>query len=146
MALKGGTRFSVRFVDVFPSGCVMGADTVVSKVVDFDKRGKVDDQDIDKLTGERVWAVRVMDLDPDLEGRSREVVVKISAPVQPTPPVGAFEPVEFDGLTVTPWVNDKGRLQYSIRASGIFAPHTLAEARAARSAGSSSSAKSGGAS
>jgi len=38
VALKGGTRFAVRFEDVFPSGCVMGADTIVSKVVDFDKR------------------------------------------------------------------------------------------------------------
>ena len=131
MALKGGTRFAVRFEDVFPSGCVMGADTIVSKVVDFDKRGKADDQDVDKVTGARVWAVRVMDLDPDLEGRSREVVVKISAPVQPVPPVGAFQPVEFDGLTVTPWVNDKGRMQYSIRATGITAPKTLAEVRKA---------------
>jgi hypothetical protein len=122
VALKGGTRFAVRFEDVFPSGCVMGADTIVSKVVDFDKRGKADDQDVDKVTGDRVWAVRVMDLDPDLEGRPREVVIKISAPVQPVPPVGPFQPVEFDGLTVTPWVNDKGRMQYSIRATGIHAP------------------------
>ena len=134
MALKGGTRFTVRFEDVFPSGCVMGADTIVSKVVDFEKRGKADDQDVDKVTGERVWAVRVMDLDPDLEGRSREVVVKISAPVQPVPPVGPFQPVEFEGLTVTPWVNDKGRMQYSIRATGITAPKTLAEKRAGRAA------------
>jgi hypothetical protein len=134
VALKGGTRFAVRLEDVFPSGCVMGADTIVSKVVDFDKRGKADDQDIDKATGERVWAVRVMDLDPDLEGRSREVVVKISAPVRPVPPVSAFQPVEFTGLTVTPWVNDKGRMQYSIRATGITAPKTLAEVRADRKA------------
>ena len=89
---------------------------------------------MDKLTGERVWAVRVMDLDPDLEGRSREVVVKISAPVQPVPPVGAFQPLEFEGLTVTPWVNDKGRMQYSIRAAGMTGPKTLAEHRATRPA------------
>lgn len=131
MALKGGYRFVVRFEDVFPSGCVMGPDTMAVKVSDFEKRGKADDQDIDKQTGLRVWAVRVMDLDPDLEGRSREVVVKISAPVQPVPPVGAYQPVEFEGLTVTPWVNDKGRQQYSIRATGMRAPRSAAEVRAA---------------
>jgi len=135
VALKGGTRFSVQFDDVFPSGCVMGPDTIVTKVTDFDKRGKADDQDVDKVTGLRVWAVRVMDLDPDLEGRSREVVVKLSAPVQPVPPVGAFQPVEFEGVTVTPWVNDKGRMQYSIRATGIVAPRTVAEAKSARQGG-----------
>lgn len=134
MALKGGTRFAVRFEDVFPAGCVMGADTIVTKVTDFEKRGKADDQDLDKMTGMRVWAVRVMDLDPDLEGRAREVVIKISSPVQPVPPVGAFQPVEFEGLTVTPWVNDKGRMQYSIRATGLIAPKTVAEHRSARSA------------
>jgi hypothetical protein len=134
VALKGGTRFAVRFADVFPAGCVLGADTMVSKVTDFDKRGKADDQDVDKLSGERVWSVRVLDLDPDLEGRAREVVVKISAPVQPVPPVGAFQPVEFNGLTVTPWVNDKGRMQYSFRATGMTAPKTVAEVRASRAA------------
>lgn len=132
MALRGGTRFTVRFEDVFPSGCVLGADTVVCKVTDFEKRGKADDQDVDKVSGQRVWAVRVMDLDPDLEGRSREVVVKLSAPVQPVSPVGPFQLVEFDGLTVTPWVNDKHRMQYSIRATGMRSPMTAAEAKTAR--------------
>ena len=129
MALKGGTRFSVGFADVFPSGCVMGPDTIISKVTDFEKRGRADDQDIDKVTGQRVWSVRVMDLDPDLEGRSREVVVKLSAPVQPVPPVGPFQQVEFEGVTVTPWVNDKGRMQYSIRATGIVAPKSATVTR-----------------
>ncbi|GGK38183.1 hypothetical protein GCM10010124_33760 [Pilimelia terevasa] len=131
MALKGGWRFAVRFEDMFPSGCAMSADALVSKVTDFEKKGKADDQDIDKQTNLRVWSVRVIDLDPDLEGRSREVVVKISAPVQPVPPVGAFQPVEFEGLTVTPWVNDKGRQQYSIRATGMRAPRSAGEVRAA---------------
>jgi len=139
MAIKGGMRFPVRFEEIFPSGLVMGPDTVVSKVQDFEKRGKADDQDIDKQTNQRVWAVRVMDLDPDLEGRSREVVIKISAPHQPVSPVGAFQQVEFDGLTVTPWVNDKGRMQYSIRATGMHAPKSLAEMKAAPATASKSS-------
>jgi hypothetical protein len=112
----------------------MGPDTIISKVTDFEKRGRADDQDIDKVTGKRVWSVRVMDLDPDLEGRSREVVVKLSAPVQPVPPVGAFQQVEFEGVTVTPWVNDKGRMQYSIRAAGIIAPKSATDGRSRGSA------------
>jgi hypothetical protein len=30
-----------------------------------------------------------------------------------------FRPVEFDGMTITPYVNDKGRLAYSYRATGV---------------------------
>ena len=34
-----------------------------------------------------------------------------------------FRPVEFDGLTVTPYVDDKrGRVAYSYRATGMRAP------------------------
>ena len=31
-------------------------------------------------------------------------------------------PVEFTGLTVTPYVNQAGRLAYSLKATGIRAP------------------------
>ncbi len=116
---KGGHRFAVTFQEAFAAGCVMGADGVIP-VKDFDKKGQGDDQDRDKRTGERVWAVRVHDLDPELAGKSREVVVKITAPVQPVPPSGPFTPVEFEGLTVTPWIDDKsGRMKYSLRATGF---------------------------
>ena len=90
MAISGGFRFRVTSEDVFPHGCVMGADPVVP-VTDFEKKGKADDQERDKHHPDlRVWAVRVHDLDESLMGKSRELVVKISAPVQPVPPVGAF--------------------------------------------------------
>jgi hypothetical protein len=59
------------------------------------------------------------------------VTVKIAARVQPVPPEAAqgvpFRPVEFDGLTVTPYVNESGgrpRVAYSLRASGLRAPAT----------------------
>jgi hypothetical protein len=77
---------------------------------------------VDKLTGKRVWQCRVVDMDPDLEGRSRETIVKIINDRQPVPPTNApFEPVEFDGLQVTPYVTDKGRMAYSLRATGVKA-------------------------
>jgi hypothetical protein len=50
----------------------------------------------------------MMDMDPALDGRSREVAVKILADVQPVPPTGnMFEPVEFEGLVVTPYANER---------------------------------------
>ena len=59
---------------------------------------------VDKLTGKRVFQCRVSDMDPELAGRSREVVVKILADRMPAPPTGQpFELVEFEGLQVTPW-------------------------------------------
>ena len=129
MAISGGFRFRVTGEDVFPNGCVMGADPVVA-VTDFEKKGKGDDQERDKHNPDlRVWAVRVHDLDEALMGKSRELVVKISAPVQPVPPVGAFQQVEFEGLTVTPWIEEKsygkdkrGVMRFSIRATGFKTP------------------------
>jgi hypothetical protein len=80
-----------------------------------------------KDTGERLWTVRVVDGDPT--ARTAELKIKIIAPVQPIPPEPiagtTFRPAEFDGLTVTPWVNTNGsrpRLGYSFRASGLRAP------------------------
>jgi hypothetical protein len=49
-------------------------------------------------------------------------VVKILSDTQPAPPTKAlFEAVEFDGLMATPYVTDRGRLAYSLRATGIKA-------------------------
>jgi hypothetical protein len=36
------------------------------------------------------------------------------------PPTGQpFEPVEFENLQVTPYVTDRGRIAYSLRATGL---------------------------
>ena len=44
-------------------------------------------------------------------------------PVLPDAPAGSpFIPVEFTGMTVTPYVNQAGRLAYSLKATGIRAP------------------------
>ncbi|MFI5913927.1 transcriptional regulator [Dactylosporangium sp. NPDC051541] len=119
MALKGGTRFSVRFEDVFPAGCMLVPDSIV-EAQDYNEATRTRTPAVDKLTGQRVWSVRVSDMDPDLAGRAREVVVKITAPVQPVPESSApFAPVEFEGMTVTPYVGQTGRLTYSLRATGF---------------------------
>lgn len=128
MALRGGTRFSVRFEDVFPHGCVLVPDSI-AEAQDFDEKTRARTPSKDKLTGQRVWQCRVMDMDPELGARSREVSVKILADLAPMAPVGAFEQVEFENMTVTPYVGQNGRLAFSYRATGLRAPKTLAETR-----------------
>src|SRR5260370_27214236 len=78
----------------------------------------------DKASGLPLWVIEVIDADP--EARTKTVRVKIAASVQPTLPAplagSPFTPVEFTGLTVTPYVNQAGRLAYSLRASGGSGP------------------------
>ncbi|MEV4462331.1 transcriptional regulator [Micromonospora echinofusca] len=128
MALRGGTRFTVPFEAVFPHGAVFVPDSI-AEAQDFNEATRQRTPSKDKVTGERVWQCRVMDMDPELGSRSREVSIKILSNVQPVPPVGPFQQVEFENLTVTPYVGSNGRLAYSFRATAIVAPKTLAETR-----------------
>ncbi|MGW4790963.1 hypothetical protein ACWEPC_00925 [Nonomuraea sp. NPDC004297] len=50
-----------------------------------------------------------MEGDPTLKPAQKTVAVKMLAPVQPVPGL-PFTPVEFDGITITPYVNAAGRL------------------------------------
>ena len=88
-------------------------------------------QSKDKQTGQPLWAVDVIDADP--QARDKTARVKIAATDQPVLPAGTagmpFVPVEFSGLTVTPYVNQAGRLAYSLKATGVRTP-----GRAGRSA------------
>jgi hypothetical protein len=121
MALRNGSRFGVSMHEVFPHGCHLLPDSI-AEAMDYDEKTKTRRPAVDKVTGKRVWQCRVQDMDPDLAGRSRETVVKILADHMPVPPTRAlFEAVEFDGLQVTPYVTDRGRLAYSLRATGIKA-------------------------
>jgi len=56
-------------------------------------------------------------------------LVKVVADRMPVPPTRApFEPVEFENLTVTPYVIDRTkRLGYSLRATGIKAGRPMAQ-------------------
>jgi hypothetical protein len=93
-------------------------------------------QAVDRDTGELVWTVDVVDADP--EARERTVRVKITAPVKPVPPEAApglpFRPVEFEGMTATPYVtttaSGRGRLAWSFRATGMRAPKAAPTATA----------------
>ena len=121
MALRNGSRFAVSMHEVFSHGCHLVPDSI-TEAQDYDEKTKRRTPAVDKLTGKRVFQCRVVDMDPELEGRSREVVVKIITDRAPTAPTRQpFEPVEFDGLLVTPYATDKGRMAYSLRATGIKA-------------------------
>ena len=129
LALTGGVRLPVGTAEVFPDGCVLLPGSL-AEVQDFNENTRARTPAIDKVTGQRVWQVRVHDLDQTLpENRSREVVVKILADKEPAiPGNGQFVPVEFDGLTLTPYVDSarcsgqgkcRARSAFSLRATGI---------------------------
>lgn len=140
--IPASVRIPVPSEYVFPHGAMC---TDVEPQIDFERRGQADDQARDKETGARVWVVRVLDLEesevPGRGPRSREVKVKIAAEHQPVPPPRvhpALPPlVEFEGLTLTPYVDSRrcgdgcrSRLAWSLRASGLVAPKSLAEIQA----------------
>ena len=105
--ISAGCRFPVSMAQVFPDGCYLVPGSI-SEAQDYDEKTKTRSPAKDKVTGTRVFQCRVVDMDPELEGRSRETVVKILTDYQPVPPGRApFELVEFERLTVTPYVNDK---------------------------------------
>jgi hypothetical protein len=81
-------------------------------------------QSKDKASGLPLWQVEV--IDADQQARTRTVKVKVAAqdqPVLPSAPAGVpFIPVEFAGMTVTPYVNQNGKLGYSLKATGVRVP------------------------
>jgi hypothetical protein len=128
--LSSGVRLPATMADVFPAGCHLVPDSII-EAMDYDEATGRRFPAVDKHTGKPVFQCRVSDRDRGLEGRSREVVVKILTDRMPSAPTGAaFELVEFEGLQVTPYV-DTGRCQgkgrcgarmaFSLRATGIKA-------------------------
>jgi hypothetical protein len=93
-------------------------------------------QSKDKTSGLPLRQVDV--IHPDPSARDKTVRVKVAAPEQPVLPAAAgglpFVPVEFTGLTVTPYVSQAGRLAYSLKATGVRA------LRAGRGGGQNSAA------
>lgn len=143
MAING--KFRVSMEDVFPEGAfVVG---VVEKVRDFDKSTPERFvQQNDKETGLPMWSVSVLDADEQARKADKTVTVKILDTVQPVPPEAIvvhgheFRPVEFEGLTVTPYVDEKrGRIAYSFRARAMRTPAT--KQAAAKPAGQPSDGK-----
>ena len=87
MALRNGSRLGVSMADVFPNGCHLVPDSI-TEAQDYDEATGRRSPAVDKYTGKPVFQCRVSDMDPELEGRQRETVVKILADRMPAPPTG----------------------------------------------------------
>jgi hypothetical protein len=120
-------KLNIQFGEVFPHGVY--AVSEVTQVRDFDRSTK--DRpvySVDEDSGLNVWSVDVMDGDPEARKADRQFSVKILAKQQPVlPPSNGlpFTPVEFDGMTATPYVSDSNgrpRLAWSFRAMAVRAP------------------------
>ncbi|MUN42851.1 plasmid replication, integration and excision activator [Actinomadura litoris] len=117
MAIQG--RIPVTFGDVFPHGVY--ATGPAEPLTNFETKR----QETDKDTGLPVWVIDVYDADPGANHKASAIKVKVDSqvcPVVPEPAFGPFRPVEFDGLTVTPYVEETGRrprVAYSFRAREV---------------------------
>jgi hypothetical protein len=120
MAVQG--PIPVDFGQVFPRGVYAAGGFEPVRDFEASKGGRFV-QSKDKQSGVPLWQVDV--IDPDPAARDKTVRVKVAAsdqPVLPAPTAGApFVPVEFAGLTVTPYVSQAGRLAYSLKATGVRA-------------------------
>jgi len=121
MALQG--PIPVEFGNVFPEGVYATGDFEPVRDFDASTNGRFV-QSKDKNTGLPLWQVEVIDAEKD--ARNRTVKVKIPSTTEPAMPSGSsgmpFTAVEFTDMTVTPYVNQSGRLAYSIKAAGVRAP------------------------
>jgi hypothetical protein len=122
-------RVKVDFAEAFP--CGVFAVSEVTPLRDFDRSTKDRPvQMVDEESGLLLWSVDVIDADPDARKADRQFSVRIGAKVSPVLPAALggmpFRPVEFDGLTATPYVSQQGdsraRLAWSFRASDLRAP------------------------
>ncbi|MBP2340686.1 hypothetical protein JOF41_006864 [Saccharothrix coeruleofusca] len=138
MAITGGSRLPTSHDFVFPRGAlVMSVEPVLKfQSAEDRQRGLPVEQEKDKETGLLVWSVLVIDQAAERK-TDAAVTVKIAAAQQPVPPEAIpgtdVRPVVFEGLTVTPWIDDKAcrgshvgerhrcraKLGYSLRASGM---------------------------
>jgi hypothetical protein len=125
------TRFPVEFATVFPEGAfILGVEPSLEFQED---RSAPKRQERDRETNQLVWTVRALDANEEAARFGAEFKVKIAAAQQPVPPAKnpgfPYAPAEFDGLTVTPYANNKGRVAYSFRAAGMRAPGGAKSAR-----------------
>ena len=121
-------KVPVEFGVVFPYGAYAVGE--ISPVRDYDRSTRENPvQATDADTGLPVWAVDVVDADPEAKKSTRTMTVKVAAKVQPVLPEAAegmpFRPVEFDKLTATAYIEENGnfnRVAWSLRAAAVHAP------------------------
>ena len=103
-----GRERSVSTEEVFPEGCYLEPDSITLVV--------------DETAGQQWYECLVVDRNTELEDRPHETLVRVLASQTPPPwSIPRFDLVEFEGLTITPYVSDRSpmRIQYSLRATRI---------------------------
>ena len=133
-------KIPVDFGLAFPHGAYMVGE--IKPVRDYDRSTK--DQVVqasDPDSGTLLWAVDVVDGDPEVTKSNRMMTVKVQAAVQPVLDTksesGPFTPVEFSDMTATAYVDDNGnfsRLAWSLRAKGVSNPATRSGTRSSEKA------------
>ena len=116
------TPLPVTIDQVFPARSVRDRD--VEPVRDFDAKGSAPVQKRDKSNGCRCGRCRCM-TGPDAKGPAKSVKVVLLDERQPVPPPALdglpFRPVEFDGVTVTPYVAEgAGRRGWRTRSRPVM--------------------------
>ena len=56
--IKNGARFTVSMAQAFPAGCCLVPDSI-AEAQDYDERTRTRSPSVDKVTGKRVFQVRV---------------------------------------------------------------------------------------
>ena len=109
------------------------------------EQGKRGEQQMDKDTGLPIYEATVVDNDEEVRGAAKTMKVKILSAVQPVPPNGVaglpagmyVAPVEFEGLTAKPYVQEymegRHRVAWSLSARGLHAPSPGSNGTAAKS-------------
>jgi hypothetical protein len=125
------TRFAAEFGEVFPFGAfVLGVEPSMEFQQDSQAPKR---QERDRETNQLVWVVRALDANEEAARFGAEFKVKVTAPQQPVPPPKIqgfpYAPVEFEGLTITPYANNRGRIAHSFRAKGMRAPGSAKASR-----------------
>src|SRR5580692_10554563 len=116
MAIQGA--IPIEFSSAFPRGAYAAGGFEPVRDFEASKAGRFV-QSKDKTTGLPLWVVDVIDADKT----ARVKVASVEQPVLPAASaMSPFVPVEFTGLTVTPYVNQSGRLAYSLKATGLRVP------------------------
>ena len=130
-------KVPVEFGVVFPYGAYAVGE--INPVRDYDRSTRENPvQATDPDTGLLMWAVDVVDADPDATKSTRTMSVKVAARVQPVLPEAMegmpFRQVEFDKLTATAYIEENGnfnRVAWSLRAGEVRAPSRAARATSA---------------
>lgn len=117
-------KLPIDFNLAFQHGAYMVGD--INPVRDYDRSTK--DQVVqaaDPESGLPMWAVDIVDADPEATKSTRTMTVKVAAKVQPVLERAEgipFTPVEFAEMTATPYIDDNGnfaRLAWSLRAKDV---------------------------